>query len=77
MAKEIRAIQLAKALRKQACENYPDGCRKCGAKKNCGSKIEHLAADELELLLYLHQMDLQEIVRLRRMMEAREEEPDA
>ena len=69
----IDAIKLAGALRRQACPSFPSGCRKCGARGHCDSRLRHLAAAGLEELLHVHQLDLAEITRLRRMIEAREE----
>lgn len=66
--------KICKALRKQACESYPAGCRSCGATRHCGSKVEHRAAEAIEALLYQHQLDLAEIVSMRRQIEALEEE---
>ena len=69
-----KAQKLAQALRRLACENYPSACRTCGARGHCGSQIEHKAADELEAMLTVHQLDQAEIVKLRRQIEAMETE---
>ena len=67
--------RIAAAVRKDACEDYPEKCHGCGARNNCGSRRIHWAADAIDELLQLHSLDQSEIVLLRRqiqvMMEGR------
>lgn len=65
--------KLAKRLRKEACESFPKGCKKCGARGKCGSQIEHQAAKAIETLLEIHYLDQSEIVRLRRQIDYMDE----
>lgn len=69
--------KIAAAVRKDACEDYPDKCYGCGARNNCGSRRIHWAADAIDELVNLHQLDLSEITRLRRQLQALLEEREA
>ena len=69
--------KIAAAVRRDACEDYPDKCPGCGARNNCGSIRIHKAADSIDELLYMHQLDLSELVRLRRQLQALMEESEA
>lgn len=69
--------RIAKAVRKDACGDYPDKCRTCGARKNCGSIRIHKAAEAIDQLVQIHQLDLSELVRLRRQIQALLEEREA
>lgn len=69
--------KIAAAVRRDACEDCPDKCRTCGARKNCGSIRIHKAADAIDQLVQIHQLDLSELVRLRRQIQALLEERSA
>ena len=69
--------RIAAAVRKDACEDYPAKCHGCGARNNCGSRRIHWAADAIDELLHIHQLDLSELVRLRRQNQALMEESEA
>ena len=69
--------RIAAAVRKDACEDYPAKCHGCGARNNCGSRRIHWAADAIDELLHIHQLDLSELVRLRRQLQALMEESEA
>lgn len=69
--------RLAAAVRKDACEDYPAKCHGCGARNDCGSRRIHWAADAIGELLQIHQLDLSEIVRLRRQIQALQEGGEA
>lgn len=69
--------RIAAAVRKDACEDYPAKCHGCGARNNCGSRRIHWAADAIDELLQIHQLDLSEIVLLRRQIQALQEGGEA
>lgn len=62
--------RIAATVRKDACEDYPAKCHGCGARNDCGSRRIHWAADAIDELLQIHQLDLSELVRLRRQNQA-------
>ena len=69
--------KIAAAVRRDACESYPDGCSDCGAKNDCGSIRIHKAAQAIDQLVQIHQLDLSELVRLRRQIQALQEGGEA
>ncbi len=69
--------RIADAIRKDACGDYPQKCPKCGARRNCGSIRIHKAAEAIDQLVQIHQLDLSEISRLRRLLQKAEEESEA
>ena len=69
--------RIAEAIRRDACGDYPNRCPECGARNDCGSRRIHKAAEAIDELLTLHQLDLSEMVRLRRQIQARLEDRSA
>lgn len=60
---------LVAALR-ASCAEYPADCLDCDKREACTFPLMHRAADAIEQLLQLHQLDLSELVRLRRQIQA-------
>lgn len=69
--------RIAEAIRRDACGDYPRRCPECGARNDCGSRRIHKAAEAIDELVQLHQLDLSELVRLRRQNQAMLEEREA
>ena len=53
-----------------SCPEYPGDCLDCDKHPVCTFPLMHRAADAIEKLLQLHQLDLTELVRLRRQIQA-------
>jgi hypothetical protein len=49
-----------------SCPEYPADCLDCDKHQVCTFPLMHRAADAIEKLLQIHQLDLTELVRLRR-----------
>ena len=69
--------KIADAVRKDACPDYPARCPECGARNNCGSVRIHKAVEAIGELMQIHALDLSELVRLRRQIQALLEEREA